>query len=80
MVVNVRLLGVVALLLLAVIMAMGEFVVIVLVRVPIDAVFHLTGVINVVRYVPVVVSVGDVGMGMLWFPAFTFGSLLLGQR
>jgi hypothetical protein len=78
MVVDMGFLGVVALLvLLAVVVAVGKFVVVVFVGVPIDPVFDLTRISDVVGDVPVIVGMSDGWVRMFRLPAFTFGVLLL---
>jgi len=81
MVMNVRLLGVVSLLiLLSIIMAMRQLSVIVGMGVPGDAMLNLTATGDVMRNVPVIMLVGNGRVGMLGLTALALGVLLLSHR
>jgi hypothetical protein len=76
-----RLLGVVTLLIrLAVVVAVGQFTVVVRVGMPIGAVLNAAIVLDVMGDVPVVVAVGHRGVRVLWCRALTLNTLVLGHR
>jgi hypothetical protein len=78
MVVDMRLLGVVPfLILLAVVVAVGEFNMIVRMRVPVHAVLHLARLGDMMGDVPVIVAVGYGRMGVLGLATFALRTLLL---
>jgi hypothetical protein len=77
MVVDMRLLGVVPfLILLAVVVAVGEFNMIVRMRVPVHAVLHLARLGDMMGDVPMIVAVGYGRMGVLGLATFALGMLL----
>jgi hypothetical protein len=77
-VVNVRQLGMVLLLgSLAIVVAVSQFIVVVGVGMPVDAVLNLAVIVHVMGDVPVIVLVGHRRVGMLGLPPFALGVLLV---
>lgn len=76
-VVNMGLLFVVSLLILpTVIMAVGKLVVVVLVRMPEDAVLNISAIVHMMGDVPVIMSVRNGWMSVFRFSAFAVGMLV----